>query len=70
MSQLETSKPLLTERQAAEFLQLSPATLSTWRSRRGRVARDGKQGPPFLRLGRSIRYRRADLDAWIGHADR
>jgi len=58
---------LLTPRQAAAFLVLSEATLSTWRSRRGRVARDGKAGPKFLRAGRAIRYRQADLDSWLAN---
>lgn len=57
-------QPLLTAKEAAEILSLSEATLSTWRSR-GRVARDGKSGPRFLRLGRTIRYRQADIDEWI-----
>jgi hypothetical protein len=56
--------PLLTPQQAAEFLNISESTLSTWRSRRGRVARDGKPGPPFLRAGRSIRYDLSSLLSW------
>lgn len=27
-------------------------------------------GPRFLRLGRSIRYRRADVDEWIASGER
>jgi predicted DNA-binding transcriptional regulator AlpA len=46
------------QRQAAELLGLSPATLASWRSR-GR-------GPAFLRLGgRAIRYRRSDLERFL-----
>jgi hypothetical protein len=56
---------LMTPQQAAEFLRISEDTLSTWRSRRGRVARDGKPGPRFLRAGRAIRYRLADLELWL-----
>ena len=37
--------PLLTTRQAADFLGVSPATLEYWRSRRP------GQGPPYFRLG-------------------
>jgi hypothetical protein len=59
------SLSLLKPAEAAELLKLSLATLSTWRSRRGRVARDGLPGPPFVRLGRAIRYRPEDLAAWI-----
>lgn len=47
----------LTERQVAEQLGLSVATLRAWRHR-GR-------GPRFLRFGRAVRYLPADLDAFI-----
>ena len=56
---------LLTPREAAEFLRISEATLSTWRSRRGRVARDGKPGPRFLRAGHKILYRQRDLEEFV-----
>lgn len=48
---------LLTEAQAADHLNLSVRTLQAWRSR--------GFGPPFIRAGRAVRYRRADLDRWI-----
>jgi excisionase family DNA binding protein len=47
----------LTERQVAEQLGLSVATLRAWRHR-------GK-GPRFLRFGRAVRYLPADLDEFI-----
>ena len=47
----------LTEREVAELLGLSVATLRAWRHR-------GK-GPRFLRLGRSVRYLSSDLDAFV-----
>ncbi len=43
--------------EAAEFLQVKPATLEQWRW-------SGK-GPLFVKLGRSVMYRKADLDAFI-----
>lgn len=46
----------LDTREAAELLKLSPVTLNQWRSH--------DCGPPYLRLGRAIRYRLADLRAW------
>jgi len=46
----------LKDKAAGEVLGFAPVTLQEWR-------REGK-GPPFVRLGRSVRYRRADLDAW------
>ena len=51
-------KQLLDERAAAAHLSVSPGTLSVWRS-------TGRYGIPFLKIGRSVRYRLADLEAWI-----
>ena len=48
---------LLTEAQAAKFLNLSDRTLQAWRLRGG--------GPPFVRCGRCVRYRRQDLRAYV-----
>jgi len=48
---------LLTAREAAAFLSLSPATLAAWRVRGG--------GPSFLKLNRAVRYRKSTLIAWI-----
>jgi excisionase family DNA binding protein len=47
----------LTEREVADRLGLSVATLRAWRHR-------GK-GPRFLRLGRSVRYLPADVDDFV-----
>ncbi len=47
----------LTEREAALYLKSSCSTLS-----KRRLTGDG---PPFFKIGRAIRYRRIDLDAWI-----
>lgn len=49
---------LLDENQAADYLTLAPGTLSVWRS-------TGRYKIPFLKVGRRVRYRRADLDAWL-----
>jgi len=46
----------LTPEQAGEILSLSPRTLEKLRSNGG--------GPNFRKLGRRIRYTRADVDAW------
>ena len=49
---------LLNTDSAADLLGLSKSTLEHWRMVR--------KGPPFVRVGpRCIRYRRADLDAWL-----
>ena len=48
---------LLNAREAAAWLRLGANTLAKWRIL-------GK-GPRFTRAGRSIRYRRADLEAFV-----
>jgi excisionase family DNA binding protein len=48
---------LLTEVQAAEYLNLSVRTLQSWRVSGSKI--------PFVRCGRAIRYRFSDLVAWI-----
>lgn len=49
--------PLLTEKEAATVLKLSPKTLALWRYQ--------STGPAYVRLGGSIRYRPEDLAAWV-----
>ena len=49
---------LVNEREAARILDTKPSTLSVWRS-------TGRYGLPFIKIGRKVRYRRADLTAWI-----
>jgi len=46
----------LTPEQAGGIVNLSPKTLEKMRS--------NGRGPRFRKLGRSVRYTRADLDAW------
>lgn len=55
---IQRNKELLKEREAADFLTLSPGTLSVWRS-------VGRYEIPFIKLGRHVRYRRSDLIAWL-----
>jgi predicted DNA-binding transcriptional regulator AlpA len=43
---------------AADYLGMSVSTLE-----KSRVS--GVGGPPYLKLGRSVRYRCADLDRWL-----
>ena len=55
--QMSGTARALTEREVAEQLGLSVATLRAWRHR-------GK-GPRFLRLGRSVRYLPSDLNDFV-----
>jgi excisionase family DNA binding protein len=46
----------LTRQQAADFLNVKKSTLEAWAVRGG--------GPVYVRMGRAVRYRPADLLAW------
>lgn len=52
---------LISPKEAAEYLCTTEATLATWRCTR-------RYPIPFVKLGRSVRYRRSDLEKFI--ADR
>jgi excisionase family DNA binding protein len=54
----DETEPVLTTREAARHLRVSPRTLEHWRLRGG--------GPPFRKVGcRAVRYRLSDLDAFL-----
>lgn len=48
---------LIDERQLCADLGISSVTATKWRAR--------AEGPPFIKVGRLVRYRRADVDAWL-----
>lgn len=48
---------LLDEAEAAALLGTTGSSLARWRK--------GSLGPPFIRLGRRVRYRRSDLAEWL-----
>lgn len=50
--------PLLSREEAAAYLGVKPQTLAVWACRR-------TAGPPFFKIGARVKYRQADLDAWI-----
>ncbi len=57
-----SSKELLATDELAEYLGVPVRTIYTWRARR--------EGPRGIRVGRSLRFRRADVDRWLDqHAD-
>jgi excisionase family DNA binding protein len=49
---------LLTRPQAAKYLSVREQTLACWHS-------SGRYPIPVVKVGRSVRYRRADLDRWL-----
>ena len=52
------ASPLLSDIEAAAYLNLSPGTLAVWRCTK-------RQELPFIKLGRSVRYRLVDIEAWL-----
>ena len=48
----------LTTSQAAAYIGIRPGTLEIWRAK-------GRYHIPFVRIGRLVRYDRADLDRWL-----
>lgn len=54
----DAGRELMTEAELADYLQLeNQALLRTWRSQ--------KRGPAYVRVGRLIRYRWADVQEWL-----
>ena len=60
---IQRSRDLLDEREAAAYLDVSDGTLPVWRS-------TGRYNLPFIKVGRKVRYRRADLDSWLASRTR
>lgn len=52
-----TTIEIMTSAELADYLRVPLRTLYAWRSHGG--------GPPGVRVGRHLRYRRADVDAWL-----
>ncbi len=49
--------PLLTEIEAAEYLDASPKTLPIWRHK--------SVGPDYVKVGRNVRYKQSALDEYL-----
>lgn len=55
--------PLLTIDEVAAWIRKPKATLYSWRSR--------GLGPPAIRVGNMLRYRRSEVEQWLeDHTDR
>jgi len=50
--------PLLGPAGAAPYIGVQEQTLAVWRS-------TGRYGLPFIKVGRLVKYRRSDLDAFL-----
>lgn len=49
---------LLDNSQAAAYIGVTPRTLEVWRAVR-------RHSIPYIKVGRLVKYRRADLDRWL-----
>jgi len=45
------------EKTLCAFLGISCVTTTKWRAK--------AKGPPFIKVGRLVRYRRSDVEAWL-----
>lgn len=57
---------LMTEGEAAHFLRVEPSTLKKLRMKKN----IGKLRPPWVTLGKLVRYSRHDLEAWVAQLPR
>lgn len=57
------NKIIFTEKETAEYIGMSRGFLR--QDRMNGVRKNRTQGPKFLKIGRSIRYLKEDLDAWL-----
>jgi excisionase family DNA binding protein len=48
---------LLTTEEVAEFLGVPVQTIYVWRTK--------KSGPKSIKVGKHLRFRQADIDAWL-----
>lgn len=57
-NQANPPNDLLSRKEAAEYLGVSESTLAIWKC-------TGRYQLPCVKIGRLVKYRRADLDAFI-----
>lgn len=49
--------PFIDERRLCAELGIASVTATKWRAK--------AEGPPFIKVGRLVRYRRADVETWL-----
>jgi predicted DNA-binding transcriptional regulator AlpA len=62
---MASTESLLDETDAAQYIAMSAAFLQASRIQPKASGKLRSAGPPFIKLGRSVRYLRADLDRWL-----
>jgi excisionase family DNA binding protein len=53
----QAASEFLDERGLCELLSISTVTATKWRAK--------AKGPPYIKVGKLVRYRRSDVDAWL-----
>ncbi len=61
MASISVQDQLLNPRECSDYLGVPVQTLYAWRSR--------SQGPKARKVGKHLRYRRSDIDAWLARDD-
>lgn len=59
----ESFPELISESEAARALGVSPSTIK--QARLHRLTSNPLRDLPYIKIGRSVRYRRSDITAWI-----
>lgn len=52
-------EPLMTVQEVADYLQVPKASIYAWNSR------GWNPGPPRYKVGKYVRYKRSEVDAWL-----
>ena len=59
----DSGPKLIDTKEAAEYIGMSPSFLS--QSRMTGPLKNRTPAPPYVKIGKSVMYRRSDLDAWL-----
>lgn len=55
---METNTDLMDPLETSQLISVAQGTLAVWRS-------TGRYDLPYVKVGRLVRYRRADIEAWL-----
>jgi excisionase family DNA binding protein len=55
---MSASDRLMTRKEVAAMLQVEPNTIQRWHWK-------GQDAPPFIKIGRSVRYWKSEVEAWV-----
>jgi excisionase family DNA binding protein len=55
---MDTLDRLMTRKELAEMLQVNVNTIQRWHWK-------GESAPPFMKIGRSVRYKKRDVMEWL-----